>query len=183
VPEAESHLKSLMLLSLDGEAAAYRELLQALSIRLRAYYRKRLGAHASDIEDLVQETLIAIDGRRSSYERSQPFTAWAYAIARYKLVDHLRRSRVRAAISVDDCNELFAPDDIESAAASRDVERLLSGLPKPVSEAIRLTRIEGLSVEEAARRTGKTPTATKVSIHRGLLRLSARLMGRNDADD
>jgi RNA polymerase sigma-70 factor, ECF subfamily len=183
VPEAESRLKSLMLLALDGNSSAYRELLQLLSIRLRAYYRRRLGAHASDIEDLVQETLIAIDRRRSSYERSQPFTAWAYAIARYKLIDHLRRSRVRAAISVDDCEELFAPDDTESVAASRDVERLLSGLPKPVSEAIRLTRIEGLSVDEAARLTGKTPTATKVSIHRGLMRLSARLTGRNDADD
>jgi RNA polymerase sigma-70 factor (ECF subfamily) len=183
VPEAESRLKALMLLSLEGNPQAYRELLQVLSIRLRAYYRRRLGANASDIEDLVQETLIAIDGRRSSYQRSQPFTAWAYAIARYKLIDHLRRSRIRAAISVEDCEELFAPDATEGVAAARDVERLLSGLPKAVSEAIRLTRIEGLSVEEAARRTGKTPTATKVSIHRGLMRLSARLVGRDDADD
>jgi RNA polymerase sigma factor (sigma-70 family) len=183
VPEAETRLKSLMLLSLDGDAGAYRELLQVLSTRLRAYYRRRLGSNASDAEDLVQETLIAIHARRSSYDRSQPFTAWAYAMARYKLVDHLRRSRVRAAISVDDCEELFATDETEQAVASRDVERVLSGLPKSVSEAIRLTRIEGLSVEEAAGRMGKTATATKVSIHRGLMRLSSKLAGRNDADD
>lgn len=172
-----------MLLSLEGNSEAYRELLQLLCIRLRGFYRKRLGGAAADVEDLVQETLIAIDARRASFDPAQPFTPWAYAMARYKLVDHLRRSRVRAAIPVDDCEELFAPDDTEMAAASRDVEVLLSELPRPVGEAIRMTRLEGFSVEEAATRTGKSTSATKVAIHRGLLRLSQRLMGRTDADE
>lgn len=183
VPDAESRLKSLMLASLEGDARAYRELLQTVSGRLRSYYRKRLGAAFPDIEDLVQETLIAIHTRRSSFDRSQPFTAWAYAMARYKLIDHLRRARVRAAISVDDCDELFAIDETEQAAASQDVERLLSGLPEPVSEAIRLTRLQGLSIEEAAARTGKSATATKVSIHRALMRLSAKRRTQSDADE
>ena len=110
VLDAESRLKNLMLASLEGDARAYRELLQTVSVRLRAYYRKRLGSDYLDIEDLVQETLIAIHTRRASFDRSQPFTAWAYAMARYKLIDHLRRVRVRAAIPVDDCDELFAAD-------------------------------------------------------------------------
>jgi RNA polymerase sigma-70 factor, ECF subfamily len=183
VLDAESRLKSLMLASLEGDARAYRELLQTVSGRLRAYYRKRLGADYLEIEDLVQDTMLAIHTRRSSFDRSQPFTAWAYAMARYKLIDHLRRARVRTAIPVDDCEELFATDETEQAAASRDVERLLSGLPKPVGEAIRLTRIEGLSIEEAAARTGKSPTATKVSIHRALMRLASKRGTQSDADE
>jgi RNA polymerase sigma-70 factor (ECF subfamily) len=51
-----------------------------------------------------------------------------------------------------------------------------------VSEAIRLTRIEGHSVEETAQRTGKSATAVKVSIHRGLLRLAKKRAGHSDAD-
>lgn len=183
MPEAESRLKQLMLLSLGGDAAAYRSLLSELSKRLRTYYCRRLGAGSADAEDLVQETLMAIHARRMIFDRSQPVTAWIYAIARYKLIDHLRRKQVRAAVPIDDCDELFAADEVEQAAASHDVQKLLTGLPRATAEAIRLTRIEGLSIEEAAERTGKSPTATKVSVHRGLARLIARREGKTDADD
>ena len=71
MPEAESRLKSLMLLSLSGDGTAYRELLIELSERLRAYYRRRLGEGCSDAEDLVQETLMAIHTRRASFDRKQ----------------------------------------------------------------------------------------------------------------
>jgi RNA polymerase sigma-70 factor (ECF subfamily) len=183
VPESESRLKQLMLSSLGGDAGAYGVLLSELSVRLRTYYRRRLAHAESDTEDLVQETLIAMHERRMSFDRAQPLTAWVYAIARYKLVDHLRRQRVRVALPVDECDELFAPDEVEQSSASRDVEHLLSTLPEPVSEAIRLTKIEGLSIEEAAGRTGKSVTATKVGIHRGLLRLTRRMVGKSDADE
>jgi RNA polymerase sigma-70 factor (ECF subfamily) len=172
-----------MLASLGGDTAAYRTLLSELSGHLRTYYRRRMGDYDSDAEDLVQETLMAIHARRASFDRSQPFTAWAYAMARYKLVDYLRRKRVRASISLEDCEALFAPDDVGQAGAARDVDQLLSGLPAQVGEAIRLTRIEGYSIDEAARRVGKSVTATKVSIHRGLARLSGRRADKNDADD
>lgn len=160
-----------MLLSLEGDAAAYRELLRELAVCLRAYYRRRLGDGCSETEDLVQETLIAVHARRASYDRSQPFTAWAYAMARYKLIDHLRRARVRATVSIDACEELFAVDEQEQTAALRDVDRLLSHLPQPQRDAIRLTRLEGLSIDEAAARLGRTAPSTKVGIHRGLKRL------------
>jgi RNA polymerase sigma-70 factor (ECF subfamily) len=183
VSEVEPRLKNLMLLSLGGDGTAYRELLLELSVRLRGYYRRRLGEECSDAEDLVQETLMAIHSRRATFDRAQLFTPWAYAMARYKLVDHFRRSRVRASVSVDDCEELFATDETEQAVAARDVDRLLSRLPRAMREAIRLTRIEGHSIDDAAQRTGKTAAATKVSIHRGLLRLSKLRAGELDADD
>ena len=181
--EAEPRLKSLMLLSLGGDGTAYSELLLELSVRLRGYYRRRLGEDCADAEDLVQETLMAIHSRRATFDRKQLFTPWAYAMARYKLIDYLRRSRVRASVSVDDCEELFAADETEQAAAARDVDRLLSRLPKATGDAIRLTRIEGHSIDDAAERAGKSSAAIKVSIHRGLLRLSKLLGGERDADD
>ena len=175
MPEAESRLRGLMLASLDGDAAAYRDLLRELTVYLRAYYRRRLSDGRADVEDLVQETLIAVHSRRKSYDRSQPFTAWAYAMARYKLVDHLRRVRVRAAVPIDGRDDLFAENEQEHADASRDVEQLLSALPSRQREAIRLTKLEGLSIDEAARRTGQSAAATKVGVHRGLKRLRVLL--------
>lgn len=181
--DAEARLKGLMLASMNGDGAAYRDLLRELAVHLRAYYRRRLRERDNDAEDLVQETLIAVDARRGSYDRTQPFTPWAYAMARYKLIDHLRRARVRATEPIDDHEELFATDEHEQAAAARDVERLLAPLPPRQRESIRLTHIEGFSIDEAAQRTAQSATATKVGIHRGLKRLRALWStGERDAD-
>lgn len=170
----EDRLKSLMLRGLDGDAAAQRVLLGELAGLLRRYYARRLGRETSDLEDLVQETLIAVHTRRASFDRTQPFTAWAYAIARYKLIDHYRRRRTRAAVPIEDAGALFAPDDTEAATAGRDLDRLLADLPARQREAIRLTRVEGLSIAEAAARSGQSEASVKVGVHRGLKALMAR---------
>src|SRR6516165_1135889 len=99
VPAAEPELRALMVAGLDGDAAAHRTLLERLSRQLRGYYKghlDRAGRGAVEAEDLVQEALIAIHTRRHTYDPSQPFTPWVYAIARYKFLDYLRRTRVSA---------------------------------------------------------------------------------------
>src|SRR5438093_1156352 len=97
---AEAELKRLMLAGLDGDAAAHRNLLHQLGGHLRAYYRRRLeriGQGTTAAEDLVQEALLAIHIQRHTYDPSEPFTPWVYAIARYKLIDYLRATRSRLA--------------------------------------------------------------------------------------
>jgi RNA polymerase sigma-70 factor (ECF subfamily) len=159
-----------MLRGLSGDAQAQRQLLSDLAVLLQRFLRRRLGP-VPDVDDLVQDTLVAMHTRRDTYDPSQPITAWVYSITRYKLVDHLRRKRVRLAVSLDDCQELFSEDEVEQAADSRDVDQLLGELPERQREAIRLTRIEGWSVAEAAAKTGQTIAAIKVNVHRGLKRL------------
>src|SRR5580700_9037517 len=125
VTEAELRLKPLMLRGLDGERAAYVEFLRVLGGYLRGHFARRLGG-AADVEDLVQETLLAIHVKRHTFDRSLPFTPWAYAIARYKLLDHLRRSGVRAHVPLEDAGDLFARENPEEGAVRRDVDKLLS---------------------------------------------------------
>jgi RNA polymerase sigma-70 factor (ECF subfamily) len=173
VSEPEARLRELMLQGLAGDAEAQRQLLSELAVLLQRFHRRRLGSVA-DVDDLVQETLIAMHTRRDTYDPSQPFTAWVYSITRYKLIDHFRRRRLRVAARLDDCTELFSQDVVEQAAVARDVEQLLTELPQRQREAIQLTRIEGWSVEEAAARTGQTIAAIKVNVHRGLKRLMSR---------
>ena len=97
-----------MLAGLAGEAGPYRRLLDELSGLLRAYYGRR-APPGVDTEDLVQETLIAVHTRRATYDAGQPFTAWAYAIARYKLIDALRRGRGHLRAPLEDAEALFVP--------------------------------------------------------------------------
>ncbi|MGZ9073533.1 MAG: sigma-70 family RNA polymerase sigma factor, partial [Rhodoplanes sp.] len=112
MPASEPEFKALMTASLAGDAAAHRALLGHLSGRLRAYYKGRLariGRGATEAEDLVQEALIAIHTGRHTYDPAEPFTPWMQAIARYKLVDHLRRTRVSLAEApIDDAADVMA---------------------------------------------------------------------------
>lgn len=180
VPRTEEELRGLLVASLEGSAADYRLFLSRLGSHLRAYYKGKLirsGRGDTEAEDLVQETLLVIHARRHTYDVTQPVTPWIHAIARYKLIDHLRRTRsATAEVPVEDAGVLVAHDDHVAAESSLDVERLLAHLPAKMRNAIRSTKVEGLSTAEAAQRSGMTETAVKVSVHRGLKAL-ANLVG------
>jgi RNA polymerase sigma-70 factor (ECF subfamily) len=161
---------------LDGDAGAHGALLRALVPLLRSFYGRRLRGAQADIEDLVQETLIAVHERRVSYDRERPFTPWLYAVARYRLIDHLRRQRH---VPVESLEEILVAEGFEEATAARmDVDRLLASLPPKQARAIRDTHVDGLSVSEAARGAGIGESDVKVSVHRGLKSLVARIGGR-----
>ena len=176
---SETRLRDLLLLGLGGDAAAYHRFLKTLSAHLRAYFRKRLFQRPDEVEDLVQEALLAVHTQRQTYRHDQPLTAWVHAIARYKLVDWLRARATREALTdpMDDELEVFAASDTEAADARRDLGRLLASLPERQRLPIMHVKLEGLSVVEAARRTGMSESAVKVGVHRGLKALAARIRG------
>lgn len=168
-----AELERLMRQAIAGDAHAYEMLLLELTRRLRPFFSARLPNRAADAEDLVQDTLIAMHERRSSYNPAQPFTAWVYAIARYKLIDHLRRQRVRMHIPIDDVEGLFAVDETDAGDAARDVAALLDQLPEQQRTALRLTRLAEQSTRDAATASGMSETSIRVNAHRGLKRLIA----------
>lgn len=172
--EFESGLKPLWLRAQSGDEDAYRESLLRIAARLRGYLRRRLQEWPEDVEDLVQETLLALHLQRGTYDPAVPVSAWVLAIARHKLVDLWRRRGRREHLhdALDDVDEsalvaVEAADD-----AQRDLGTLLAELPPAQRQAIVLTKVEGLSVAEAAERTGASVSAIKVQVHRGLKRLA-----------
>jgi RNA polymerase sigma-70 factor (ECF subfamily) len=179
---AERTLHGLLVEALGGDAVAYRRFLDALAGHLRAYYRRRLFALPDEVEDLVQEALIAVHNQRHTYDAAQPLTAWVYAIARYKMVDLLRHRAGREAITDPyDDESLFASSDRDAADAKRDVEKLLLRLPDRHRLPILHVKIEGRSVEEAAAMTGMSVSAIKVGVHRGLKALARMIREDQDA--
>lgn len=175
----EAELRALMTTGLAGDAAAHRVLLDRLSRHLRAYYKGRLtraGRSAAEAEDLVQEALIAIHTRRYTYDPAEPLTPWVHAIARYKLIDHLRQTRPSLThVPIEDADELIARDDHIGVESTLDLGRLLGKLPDKMRQAIQSVKLDGLSVAEAADRSGMSRSAVKVSVHRGLKVLAGLL--------
>jgi RNA polymerase sigma-70 factor (ECF subfamily) len=156
-----------------GDAAAYDALLRAVLPWLRAFYARRLPP--SLIEDAVQETMIALHSRRHVYAPGRPFRPWLAAIARYKWIDRLRALKRDPQMSLDeDPDAAPAVEGHGDAVVSAVVlSALLSQLKPAQREAIVLVKLKGFSVEEAAARTGQSPSLIKVNVHRGLRKLTA----------
>jgi RNA polymerase sigma-70 factor, ECF subfamily len=171
----EDHLKELLVRGLSGDGAAYHAFLKALGAFLRGFLKGRLARVPDEVEDLVQETLLAVHNQRHTYDAAQPLTAWVHAIARYKMIDFLRRRAGREALNdpLGDDDELFAASDTEAREARRDLAKLLERLPDRHRLPIIHVKIEGLSVAETAKLTGMSESAIKVGVHRGLKALAA----------
>ncbi|WP_426110340.1 sigma-70 family RNA polymerase sigma factor [Massilia sp. PWRC2] len=175
----ELRLHALFLQGRDGDAQAYRLFLQATATHLRAYLRRRLVRWPDQVEDLVQESLLAIHNQRLSYDTAVPLTAWMHAIARYKLIDWVRRHARSEGLHepLDDDSALCASADHEAGDARRDLATLLDALPAKQRDAIIFTKLNGLSVREAAAALHMSEAALKVSVHRGLKTLAITLRG------
>jgi RNA polymerase sigma-70 factor (ECF subfamily) len=98
-----------------------------------------------------------------------------HAIARYKMIDFLRRRSGREALHepLEDDDELLAASDEEAREAKRDLAKLLERLPDRQRLPIVHVKIEGRSVAETAKATGMSESAVKIGIHRGLRALAA----------
>ncbi|HJT42546.1 MAG TPA: sigma-70 family RNA polymerase sigma factor [Rhizomicrobium sp.] len=177
----EAQYRAWMLAALAGDAGAYRMLLQGLTRHLRGYYARRLDSGAA--EDAVQETLIAIHARRATYDPSLPFTAWVYGIARYKLIDEYRRHKRRAFLPLEEAGDLFGHDEAEAAIARRDVTKLLDKLSPAKRQLVKDIKLDGVSVAEAAARTGMSESAVKVTVHRAIKALGASVERKADDAD
>jgi RNA polymerase sigma-70 factor (ECF subfamily) len=171
----EDLLRSQLLQGLDGDAVAYQAFLKDMSAHLRAFFKRRLLSLPDEIEDLVQETLLALHNQRHTYQSSQPLTAWVYAIARYKLIDLFRSRGSRESLHdpLEDDFQLFAASDTDACDARRDLGYLLEQLPDNQRLPIVHMKLEGLSVIETAQATGMSESAVKVGVHRGLKALAA----------
>jgi RNA polymerase sigma-70 factor, ECF subfamily len=174
----EEQLHRWMVLAQGGNSGATSQLLTALAPRLRAFFRGK-GAGPEDSEDLVQETLIAIHTKRAMFDPGQRLLGWAYAIARYRMIDRWRHTKRRGQeLPIDDFEHVLMAQHTEAGDPKRDIARLLANLPDKQRQAIELVKIKDMSINEACVATGWSESDIKICIHRGMKTLMA-LVGEN----
>lgn len=158
-----------------GDAAAYRRLLDALVPFLRRAVRfasARSGVPLEDVEDVVQETLLAIHLKRHTWDDAQPVGPWVRAIARNKLIDSLRRRGRHVSVPIEDVIETLPTEAPAETLAVRDLERLLGVLNGRQREVVHAISVEGASIQQVAVRLQTTEGAVRVALHRGLAALT-----------
>lgn len=153
----------------DGDSAAYRALLDHCQRWLTRYFRNKIAP--SEIDDLVQDTLLSVHRKRATFDPARAFLPWLAAIARYRWIDRLRQTYRHAAEALPDAIAVGSHEAEVTAHIS--LSGLLDQLPSGQALAIRLVRIDGLAVADAATQSGQSESLIKVNIHRGLKRLAA----------
>lgn len=177
----ELALNELMRRTQEGDKACYEKLIRGMYQLLSTFVRNsffRLGmADTGGHEDIVHEILLGIHEKRGTYDPTQPFLPWMYAIARYKIIDNFRRHRKVRNSSVSLEDELDSLVAVESAeiGAGEDLLVLMSSLPEKQRQVLKLIKLDGLSVREAAAKTGYSASDIKVTVHRALQSLQNRV--------
>lgn len=174
----ESRWADLFRRAGNGDAGAYRAFLTEVTPVLRRIAVARAAGLPGDIEDIVQETLIAIHTKRHTWRESEPLSPWLYAIARYKTVDALRR-RGHPTVQVDDLADELADEGQGDAMAARDLGRLLTGIDGRSAGIVRAIGIDGESAGAVGEQLGMTEGAVRVAFHRAMQRLR-RLAGAGE---
>jgi RNA polymerase sigma-70 factor (ECF subfamily) len=168
----------MMVAAQEGHGGAYQRLLSEIAQSLHRYFQRRL-PHG-DVDDAVQETLLAVHRRRHTYDGRYPLGPWLGAIAKRKWIDQLRSLGRRPTEELPD--DLSVGDHESSVISASVLARLLDELQSAQKRAIMLVKLQGYSIEDACRETGLSASAVKMNIHRGLARLTAFIEKTNDVE-
>jgi RNA polymerase sigma-70 factor (ECF subfamily) len=174
----EDRLGDMMRLALGGDSAVYATLLKDIAAlargNARAMLRKR-GQSDADLEDIVQDVLLAVHLKRDTWDSSRTFGPWLGAIVRHKLVDAMRKRRLGDA-AVEELADVL-PAHEAAPSDTHDVERTLATLPEKPRSIVRAIAIEGRSAAQVGADLGMNEGAVRVALHRALKDLAARFRG------
>ena len=175
--DTEAQWSEDMVLAQQGNKEAYSRLLNSVMGPLRSYFRRRVFDPGA-IEDLVQETLLSVHKARHTYLPQHPFAPWLFSIAKYRMIDFLRKSgrstSKEQSLETLDCEHLIPEIDPTREASRNFNEELSEGLTEALAaipdrqrQAVLLLKQDDKSVKEAAQAMGISESALKVLAHRG----------------
>jgi RNA polymerase sigma-70 factor (ECF subfamily) len=178
VDTKKGSLEGLMQQALAGDRRAYETALAETARLLRPFLARRI-QNTSAREDIVQEILLSIHKARHTYDGMRPYMPWVFAIARYRLADHLRAhysDRLHGSATLEEAEFISSPDVTESGFSYESIEKEVAGLPEKQARILRMMHQEGYTAKEVAEKTGMNESAVKVSAHRAYKLLRKKLL-------
>ncbi len=179
-----SEFPEVMRAAARGDETAFARLWRDCQPSLLRYLRVVIGESA---EDVASEVWLEISRRLARFRGGEgQFRAWLFTTARRRVIDLHRYADRHPVLVTGDLRDLDrpAPDDAAAAALERmstdTALALIAALPGEQAEIIVLRVIAGLDAVQVAQIIGKRPGAVRVSAHRGLRALAARLSAASD---
>ena len=182
---ASARWQRLLTAAQAGDQRAYSGFLKEAAVFVRVIAR-RYHRDTGAVEDIVQETLLTLHRIRQTYEPGRPVEPWVATIAKARAIDALRARTRRAAVETETSDAMHEVADTATAADAQhetrtEIAAALAALPAGQRAAVRMLKIEELSLAEAAAQSGQSVPALKSFLHRAMLSLRATLKGGGDA--
>lgn len=177
-PDAETPLEDLLRAANRGDERAYASFLRSVAPIIRGVARARAsGLGDAAVEDIVQETLLALHRKRHTWRQDMAVRPWLYAIVRYKVIDALRSRGRRVNLPIEDFAEILPAEPGPDPLERRDAERAIERLDPRAARIVRSIGVDGQTISETAEALGMTDGAVRVALHRALKKLSQLRLG------
>jgi RNA polymerase sigma-70 factor (ECF subfamily) len=174
------YLRVLVLRCQARDEAAFAELVERYTPRLRYYLRKMLD-NADAAEDALQEVWLDVFRGVPRLADVGAFPAWLYRIARDRAVRVTRR-RDRHRPLVEAAEPLAEEEEGFSAADAEVIHLALDGLAREHREVLVLRFVEGMSYEDIARVAGCELGTVRSRLHYAKRALRRALEARCDRE-
>lgn len=146
--------------------------------------RRYVLAHVPDFhqaEDVLQEVAVVLWDRRAEFDPSRSFEAWAFGVARNKLLRSRRDVATRRGVLTPELSERLAaklsePGDAPPPGQAR-LRECIGKLAARAREAVEMKYDRGLSTEAIAESTGSTANAVRILLCRVRRSLARCLSG------
>ena len=174
--QSDEKWAEMMRVAIAGDEAVYRRLLEEIARSVRVMARgafSRARAGDADVEDVVQETLLAIHLKRDTWDSGLALGPWVGAIARHKIIDAMRRRGARRFLPIEDFDTILAAPETEDPHARSDAERLILQLAPRQRDIVRSISLEGQSIAATAQRLSMSEGGVRVALHRSLKLLAS----------
>lgn len=124
--------------------------------RLAALY---LGS-ASEAEDVLQDVFVKLLSQKRTFRDQEHQKRWLIRVTVNLCKDHLRSTRRRATVSLED-------RDLVGREENREILSLVLSMPEIYRAAVHLHYYEGYSVSEIGKILGLSESAVKMRLKRG----------------
>lgn len=172
-PAHDAEWAALMARAQGGDRGAYRDLPECVAPVIAAYCR-RVFPEPAQVEDCVQEALLVLHRVRNTHDPARPFRPWLFTLVRHSAIDMLRRQRRLQEHEISDDGataETAAPSSLPDVPGASVIDELAV----KYRDALRLAKLDGHSMREAARRLGISEVALHARVHRGIALVRRRL--------
>lgn len=168
-------LQALFRSGVAGNQADYARFLQGVTPYLTRIIARFIEHGARD--DVVQEILISIHKARHTYDGVRPLAPWLAAIARYRMMDYLRRHYAKRQHQMVDIAEMESvlADVTGDTDPSESIDDLLQGVTERPRQILTMLHVEGYTAKEVGQRMNMSESAVKVAAHRAVKAIRKRL--------
>lgn len=173
-------LGELMKEAQEGNSTSYETLLSEVYMFLESYLNSKV-YNKSQIDDVIQEVLLAVHNARHTFDCSKSFMSWLLAIAHYKVSDHLRYQFKQKTQELEDSIIDGNSDALTALIENQSIQLLHSAieeLDQKPRQVIQLLKIEGIKISEVAHKLNLSESNVKVIAHRAYQRLQTKLRSK-----